>query len=94
MLLLRLFALLAAAASAAITYYNWIQLNTEGEYSMRAAVLAPAFVVMGLFVFVFPKYFGKPETTGEKIAVMLIFAVGLAAGGYNLYLMDPSMFGQ
>ncbi len=93
-LLLRLFALLGAAASAGITYYNWIQLHAEGKYSMRTAVLAPAFVVMGLFVFVFPKYFGKAETTAEKIIVMLIFVLGLAAGGYNLYLMDPGMFGQ
>jgi CDP-diglyceride synthetase len=94
MLWFRLFALIGIAGSAGITYHNWMQLNTEGKYSMRAAVLAPLFVVMSIFIFFFPKYFGKLETTREKIIVMLIFIIGAAAGVYNLYLMDPSMFGQ
>lgn len=93
MIAIRLFGLLGAAASAGIAYHNWTQLNTEGEYNMRMAVLAPAFVVLSLFIFLFPKYM-KPETTIEKIILMFVFIVGVAAGVYNLYLMNPSMFGQ
>lgn len=94
MLLIRLFALLGSAVAAGITYYNWMQLNTEGEYSTRAAVLAPAFVILSLLVFLFPKYIGRPETTKDTIIIMFVFILGVAAGVYNLYLMDPSMFGQ
>jgi hypothetical protein len=92
-LLFRLLALVAAAGASAVTYYNWIQLNAEGQYSMRTAVLAPLVVVMSIFVFLFPKHAGKPETTGAKIIAMLVFGMAVAAGLYNLYLMDPSKFG-
>jgi hypothetical protein len=92
-LLFRLSALVVAAGASAVTYYNWIQLNTEGQYSMRTAVLAPLAAVMSIFVFLFPKYFGKPETTGAKVISMLVFGIAVAAGLYNLYLMDPSKFG-
>jgi CDP-diglyceride synthetase len=94
MFIIRLFALAAAAFSAWITYSEWISLNTKGEFSMRYAVLAPLATVMSLFLFLFPKFIGKPETTAEKVIVMTVFALGVAAGLYNLYLMDPGMFGQ
>ena len=32
------------------------------------------------------------KTTGDKITVMIVFAIGLAAGLVNWYLMDPGFF--
>ncbi|HCK64705.1 MAG TPA: hypothetical protein DHW49_00435 [Anaerolineae bacterium] len=93
MIAIRLFGLVGALISAGITYYNWMQFNPERTYSMRAAVIAPAFVVLCLLIFLFPKYM-KPETTIDKIVVLFFFMLGVAAGVYNLYLMNPSMFGQ
>ncbi len=93
-LLFRLFGLVIVAISSGITYYNWLQLDADGQYSMRIAVLAPISAVMGVFVFLFPSYARKPETTGAKVIAMLVFGLAVAAGLYNLYLMDPSKFGM
>ena len=89
----RLFALAIVAISSWFTYYNWTRLNTEGEYSMKVAVFAPIGVVGGLFLLFFPESGGKPETTAGKVIAMLVFGIGIAAGLYNLFLMDPSRFG-
>jgi hypothetical protein len=48
---------------------------------------------MGIFLFLFPKFVGVPEKTSEKIIVSFVFLLGIAAGLYNLYLMDPSKLG-
>lgn len=93
MLVIRLFALAAAAASAGVAYYEWIKLETEGVFSFRYAAMAPMGAVLALFLFIFPQYIGKPETTGQKIIVMLAFSLAVAAGLYNVYLMDPGKFG-
>jgi hypothetical protein len=37
---------------------------------------------------------GKPETAREKVVVLLVFGVGVAAGLVNWYLMDPGFFGR
>ena len=92
-LLFRLLALIVAAAASGLTYYDWLQFNAEGQYSMRTVVLAPLVAVMSAFIFLFPKYIGKPETTAAKVITMLVFGLAVAAGLYNLYLMDPSKFG-
>ena len=39
-----------------------------------------------------PSKFGKPETAADKVIVLLVFALGLAAGLVNWYLMDPGFF--
>jgi len=75
-------------------YYNWHQLKTEGTYSLKMAGFGPLGVIGGLFVLLFPGKAGKPETTKDKLVVMLVFVVGLAAGLINWYLMDPSFFGR
>jgi hypothetical protein len=90
----RLFAFAIIAISSGMTYYNWIQLNTEGRYSMKVAVFAPIGVIGGIFLLLFPESGGKPQTTSAKIIAMLIFGIGIAAGLYNLFLMDPSRFGK
>lgn len=38
------------------------------------------------------RVFGKPNTTAEKVTVLLVLAIGLAAGLINWYLMDPGYF--
>jgi hypothetical protein len=89
----RLFALAIILVSAFLIYQNWHELMSEGRYSMKLAAFAPVGVVGGLFLMLFPAKVGKPETTKDKIIALLVFAVGLLAGLYNWYLMDPGFFG-
>jgi NhaP-type Na+/H+ or K+/H+ antiporter len=79
---------------AGMTYYNWYQLNTGGKYSLKLAAFGPVGVVGGLFLLLFPTKGGKPQTTGDKIIVMIVFGIGLVAGLINWYLMDPGFFGR
>ena len=90
----RLFALVIVAVSLGLTYYNWLQLNAEGSYSMKMAVFGPVGVVGGIFLLLFPGSGGKPQTSASKIIAMLIFVIGIVVGAYNLYLMDPGLFGK
>jgi len=90
----RLFGLAIIALCAGLTYYNWHQLNTEGKYSLKLAAFGPVGIVGGLFLLLFPSKGGKPETTRDKVVALLVFAVGLLAGLYNWYLMDPGFFGR
>ena len=77
-----------------MTYYNWSQVNTTGKYSLKMAAFGPLGVIGGLFVLLFPSKAGKPETTTDKLLVLAVFVVGLAAGLGNWYLMDPGFFGR
>ncbi|HEY0170996.1 MAG TPA: hypothetical protein VGB98_08230 [Pyrinomonadaceae bacterium] len=79
---------------AGMTYYNWGQLQSEGHYSMKMATFGPLGVVGGIFMLLFPSKGGRPETTGDKLIVLLVFAFGAAAGLLNWYLMDPGFFGR
>lgn len=88
----RLFALVIIVIFAGLVYYNWQQALTEGTYSIRMAALGPLGVIGGLFMFLFPQNAGRPETTMQKIVAFLVFAVGIAVGLYNWYLMDPGRF--
>jgi hypothetical protein len=90
----RLFALLIVLISAGLTYLGWHQLTTEGRYPLKVAAFAPVGIVGGLFLLLFPSKVGKPETTKDKIIVLLVFGVGLIAGLVNWYLMDPGFFGK
>ena len=36
---------------------------------------------------------GKPNTTKEKIIVLVVFVIGILAGLVNWFLMDPGFFG-
>ncbi|HVF57445.1 MAG TPA: hypothetical protein VM934_14925 [Pyrinomonadaceae bacterium] len=75
-------------------YYNWQQLTNAGSYSMKLAAFGPVGVTGGLFLLLFPGKGGKPETAKDKVIALLVFAVGLVAGLYNWYLMDPAFFGR
>lgn len=90
----RLFAVFLIALFAGFTWYGWHQLATEGQYSLKMAAFGPVGVVGGLFLLFLPTKFGKPETTADKIIVLSVFVIGLAAGLVNWYLMDPGFFGK
>ena len=89
----RVFALILIIISVGLVYYNWQQLLQEREYSTKLAAFAPVVGIGGLFWLIFPTMGGKPETAKEKLIVMIVFIIGLAAGLYNWYLMDPGFFG-
>ena len=90
----RLFAIVLILVSLGLIYYNWHQLFQDGSYSMKLAAFGPLVTVGGIFLLIFPSRAGKPNTTKEKIAVLLVFVVGLLAGLVNWYLMDPGFFGR
>lgn len=90
----RFLALILIIISVVLVYYNWQELLQQRQYSMKLATFAPLVGVGGVFLLVFPAMVGKPETFREKIIVMTVLIVGLLAGLYNLYLMDPGFFGR
>ncbi len=90
----RLFALVLIAVSVFLVYYNWQELLQNRQYSTKIAAFAPLVGIGGLFLLAFPSMFGKPETTKEKVIVIIVFLIGLAAGLYNWYLMEPGFFGR
>jgi hypothetical protein len=79
---------------AGLIYFGWYQLAHEGRYSMKLAAFGPVGVVGGLFLLLFPGKGGKPETTKDKVIVLVVFGIGLVAGLFNWYLMDPGFFGR
>lgn len=89
----RIFAVLLIVIGGGLIYYNWHQLKTEGQYSLKLAAFAPLCVVGGVFVFLFPARAGKPNTTADRIITIVVFVIGLLAGLVNWYLMDPGFFG-
>ena len=90
----RLFAVALILGFAGLTYYNWHQLWEKQEYSLKLAAFGPVGVVGGLFLLLFPTMIGKPNTTQEKVIVILVFVVGVVAGLVNWFLMDPGFFGM
>ena len=90
----RVLAVVIIVVFAGLVYYNWQQLAAEGRYSPKLAAFGPLGVVGGFFLLLFPGSGGKPETTKEKVVAFAVFAVGLAAGLFNWYLMDPGFFGR
>jgi hypothetical protein len=89
----RVFAVLLIAVCAAMIYYGWYVLPTEGVYYMKMATFAPLGVVGGIFLLLFPTMGGKPNSTKQKVIVLAVFAIGIVAGLINWFLMDPGFFG-
>ncbi len=90
----RLFALVMIIGFIGLTYYNWQQLWNDGRYSLKMAAFGPVGVIGGFFVLLFPTMAGRPQTTRQRVVVLAVFVVGLAAGLVNWYLMDPGFFGM
>ena len=90
----RLLAVVIILIFGGMIYYNWHLLSSEGSYSMKLAAFGPVGVVGGFFLLLFPGKGGKPETARDKVIALLVFGVGVLAGLYNWYLMDPGFFGR
>jgi uncharacterized protein HemX len=90
----RILALVLILLAIGLVYYNWHQLLKEGSYSMKLAAFGPLIGVGGLYLLLFPSMAGKPTTAKEKVMVLIVFVIGLAAGLVNWYLMDPGFFGR
>lgn len=90
----RLLALVLIGLSVFLIYVNWRELWNEGTYSMKLAAFGPVVGIGGLYLLLFPSRAGKPNTTAEKVAVLIMLGIGLAAGLVNWYLMDPGFFGR
>ena len=88
----RLLAIILIVVFAGLTYLTWHELLTTGQYHLKLAAFAPVGIVGGLFLLAFPTKAGKPQTTGDKLIVLVVFGVGLLAGLTNWYLMDPGFF--
>ena len=90
----RLLAVVLILVGIGLVYYNWRQLWQEGQYSMKLAAFGPVVGIGGLYLLILPARAGKPTTTGEKIAALLVLGIGMAVGLVNWYLMDPGFFGR
>ena len=90
----RVLAIVLILVSIGLIYYNWHQLSREGTYSMKLAAFGPVVTIGGIFLLIAPSSAGKPTTAKEKITVLLVFVIGLAAGLVNWFLMDPGFFGR
>jgi hypothetical protein len=90
----RIFALVLIIVSVGLIYINWHQLLQEGRYSTKMAAFGPVIGIGGVYLLLFPSMGGKPTTAKEKIIVLMVLGIGLAAGLINWYLMDPGFFGQ
>jgi len=89
----RLLAIVLILVFAGLTYLSWHELLTTGRYSIKMT-FAPLGIVGGLFLLAFPTKAGKPQTTGDKVIVLVVFAIGALASLVNWYLMDPGFFGR
>jgi hypothetical protein len=80
--------------SVVIVYINWRQLHQEQIYSVKMAAFGPVIGIGGIFLLLFPSQAGKPNTTTDKIMVLVVLVIGLVAGLINWYLMDPGFFSR
>ncbi len=92
MLKQRIASFFIALVSVVILYWTWHEFNTNGAYYLKAAAFAPLGIVGGIFLIFFPEFYGKPETTKEKVVVFAVCLVGILAGLFNWYLIDPQRF--
>lgn len=88
----RVLAVVITLISTGILYWTWQDTLQNGGYYPKAATFAPVGIVAGIFLAFFPQFYGKPETTREKLIILSVFAVGLLLGLYNWHLIDPNRF--
>lgn len=87
-----------AAAGGGLAWFAWHQAASEGEFSMRASMLGPAFLVIGMGLAMFGGYREERLARGENLDGMsgirllttrwrIILAVSLASAAlYTLAL--------
>lgn len=90
----RILGLVLLILGIGLVYFNWHQLLKDGSYSLKLAAFGPLVAIGGIFLIFFPSMGGKPNTTKEKLILLFVFVLGLAAGLVNWYLMDPGFFGR
>jgi hypothetical protein len=90
----RILGLVLLILGIGLVYFNWHQLLKDGSYSLKLAAFGPLVAIGGVFLIFFPSMGGKPNTTKEKLILLFVFVLGLAAGLVNWYLMDPGFFGR
>ncbi|HEU4835520.1 MAG TPA: hypothetical protein VFS90_13920 [Pyrinomonadaceae bacterium] len=93
MLKTRLFGVALIIIFAGMIYYGWYHLRETGEYYIKMAAFSPLGVIGGIFLMLFPGMGGRPDTTKQRIIVLVVFAIGIVAGLVNWFLMDPAFFG-
>lgn len=87
-----------AILGAGGTFWNWQRALTEGAYYSKAAMLFPAFAVVGLGLLIVPGYRTERLARGEDISSLsglalltprwrLILVLAIAAGGVNFAAM-------
>ena len=83
---------------AAFTGWSWYTFMTKGYCYEKAAVIFPAFAVIGLALVIFPGYREERAARGEDISCMtglslittrwwVILAAAFASGLLNLWLL-------
>ncbi len=92
MLKQRIAAIFITLTSIGILLETRFEAQHGGRYFLKAAAFTPLGIVGGIFLIFFPQFFGKPETTREKLVALAIFVVGLAFGLVNWYSIDPQVF--
>lgn len=81
-------AIIFLLGGVALTAFDWWMLNTQHQYYVKAAVLGPLAIVGGVMGLIFPQIYNDKSPRGQnKILSFVTFAIGLAAGGLNWYLM-------
>lgn len=81
-------AIVVLLIGVALTAFDWWLLKTQHEYYVKAAVLGPLCAVGGLMGLIWPQIFNDKNPAGRnKVLSFVTFALGLAAGALNWYLM-------
>lgn len=92
MLKQRIMALIITLVSVLIFYLTWREAIIKGSYYLKAAAFTPLGIVAGIFLMIFPQFYGKPESTKEKVVGFAVLLVGMLVGLFNWYLIDPQRF--
>jgi len=88
-----------ALAAGWVTNLSWVQARRDGEFSMGAALIGPAFCVLGLGLVLFKGYRQERLERGEDISQLQgmalltprwkgVLAVALAAMAVNYALLN------
>ena len=88
----RISSVIITLISIGVLYRVWYDSLHNGGYYLKETAFAPVGIVAGIFLVFFPRFFGKPETTREKLVTLCVYEIGLLLGLYNWYLIDPKMF--
>ncbi len=86
--------LFIAAVSGWLSWLAYTQAHRDGEFSMMAGLLGPAFFVIGVGIILFPGYREERLARGEDISKLegkdlitprwwTILVIGLALGGLH-----------